>query len=134
MTLLFTPSHHTHPHAGSFGQSQPWKLGDPSSYQYPLAPEDIRLNPNLPTLEDQKKETKSLEILLDAHDESVFEGQSTGGVVSEGVDGGTRGGGGQSDLPSNLEEMSSQEVQTHSIPCKVIIANVYVVWEWYCMD
>ena len=109
-------------------------MGDPSSYQYPLAPEDIRLNPNLPTLEDQKKETKSLEILLDAHDESVFEGQSTGGVVSEGVDGGMRGSGGQSDLPSSLEEMSSQEVQTHSIPCMVTIANVYVVWEWYFVD
>ena len=45
-------------------------------------------------------------------------------MVSEGVDGGMRGSGGQSDLPSSLEEMSSQEVQTHSILCMVFIPYV----------
>ena len=92
-------------------------MGDPSSYQYSLAPEDIRLNPNLPTLEDHKKETKSLEILLDTHDESVLEGQSEGGVVSDGMDSGKKGDGGRSDLTSDLEKLSSQEVLTTHSDC-----------------
>ena len=29
---------------GTFGQDQKWKLGDPSTYQHPLAPKDVLMD------------------------------------------------------------------------------------------
>ncbi len=46
---------------GSFGQRLPWQLGISSTYQHPLAPEDIRLNIDLPEFEN----TQSLELALE---------------------------------------------------------------------
>ncbi len=50
---------------GSFGQSDLWSLGDPGSYQHPLTPDDVRLDPSLPEYNDKIKRHKSLAILLD---------------------------------------------------------------------
>ncbi|XP_064389341.1 WD repeat-containing protein 64-like isoform X2 [Halichondria panicea] len=67
---------------GSFGQPHIWTLGDPSSYQYPLSPEDITLDPTLPSCIDHNKETKSLEILLDSPPDKCDE-QDVGVVSNE---------------------------------------------------
>ena len=93
MCVCSLPHTHTRPHTGSFGQDQIWTLGDPSSYQHPLSPDDITLDPTLPSFIHHNTETKSLEILLDSTSPDKCDEQEVGvankdivGGVSEGCD------------------------------------------------
>ncbi len=108
---------HTHPHThtGSFGQPHIWTLGDPSSYQYPLSPEDITLDPTLPSCIDHNKETKSLEILLDSPPDKCDEQDV--GVVSNEVVGRVSE---ECDVVTDVEDVIQVSIYTHTI----IMTNV----------
>ncbi len=86
---------------GSFGQRKLWTLGDPCSYQHPLAPNDIRLDPTLPDCVDKAKETKSLVLMLDGEQTGVDVGVASNvGVVCEGV--------------TDVEEMTTEVMFSYS--------------------
>ncbi len=102
---VYTPSHthaptHTRPHTGSFGQDQIWTLGDPSSYQHPLSPDDITLEPTPPSF---NTETKSLEILLDSTSPDKCDEQEVGVASKDMVGGVSEGCGAVTDVEDVIQ-------------------------------
>lgn len=82
---------------GTFGQEGRWRLGDPATYQHPLSPSDVLLDPQtVPEIESPEEEAQDTDKTVETQRSLHEQRQSSA-------------------LPLDITDVDSGEEQVHNI-------------------